>query len=82
LWRAQEVRALLWPLFASSSWAKPETVVAGTRVEGAALSSVLSVGRVEPAFFVAGMTGEGSAMACVLSVGVCSASDFGGGNEK
>jgi hypothetical protein len=38
------VRALLWPLFALSAWAIPAYVLAGTTVEGAVLTSVLSVG--------------------------------------
>jgi hypothetical protein len=37
------VRTLLWPLFAWSALAHPATVVAGTKVEGAALASVLLV---------------------------------------
>jgi hypothetical protein len=38
--RARMVSALLWPLFALSDWAEAGTVVAGTKVEGAALISV------------------------------------------
>jgi hypothetical protein len=40
------LRALLWPLFARSSWDQPATEVADTTGEGAALASVLSVGLV------------------------------------
>jgi hypothetical protein len=36
------MRALLWPLFASSAWAQPAAVVAGTTVADAALASVRS----------------------------------------
>ena len=38
------MRALLWPLLARLAWAQPQTVVAGTSGEGAALASVLLVG--------------------------------------
>jgi hypothetical protein len=38
-WRARQVRALLWPLFAWSAWAQPGTVVASTTGESARLSS-------------------------------------------
>jgi hypothetical protein len=38
------VRALLWPMFDRSAWAQLSNVVAGTKIEGAALVSVLSVG--------------------------------------
>ena len=36
--------AQLWPLFSSSGWAQPATVVAGTASQGAVLTSVPSVG--------------------------------------
>ena len=39
-WRALEFRALLWPVFARSSWDQPGIVVAGTTSERAALASV------------------------------------------
>jgi hypothetical protein len=42
-WRARQLIALLWSLFARSAWAQPATLVAGTTVEGAALASVRSV---------------------------------------
>jgi hypothetical protein len=38
------VRALLRPLFPRSAWARPATVLAGTRDKGAALSSVRAFG--------------------------------------
>jgi hypothetical protein len=38
------VRPLFWPLFARSAWAQPDTVVAGTTVEGTTLAYVLFVG--------------------------------------
>jgi hypothetical protein len=44
LWRALQVRSLLWPLFAWSAWAQPATVVAGMTGEGAALTSGCLVG--------------------------------------
>jgi hypothetical protein len=41
LWRhGRHVRTLLWPLFAWSAWAQPDTVVAGTAIKGADLASV------------------------------------------
>jgi hypothetical protein len=43
-WRSRMLRALLWPLFAFTARAQPATVVAYTKVEGAALASVLLVG--------------------------------------
>jgi hypothetical protein len=43
-WRAREVRALLWQLFARSAWPQTATVVASTTGEGAALASVRSIG--------------------------------------
>jgi hypothetical protein len=42
-WRAWQVRALLWPVFARSAWAQLTTVVAGPTGEGAALASVRSL---------------------------------------
>jgi hypothetical protein len=42
--RSRQVRALRWPLFAWSAWAQPEIVVACTKVEGADLASVCSIG--------------------------------------
>jgi hypothetical protein len=42
-WLTRNIRALLWPLFAWSSWAQPATVVAGTTGEGVDLSFVRSV---------------------------------------
>jgi hypothetical protein len=38
------VRALLSLLSSLSAWAQPATVVAGTKVEGAALASLRSMG--------------------------------------
>jgi hypothetical protein len=38
------VRALLWPMFDRSAWAQPVTLVAGTKGDGAALTSVRLVG--------------------------------------
>jgi hypothetical protein len=35
---------VLWPLFGSSAWARPDTVVAGTTGKGASLACVGSVG--------------------------------------
>jgi hypothetical protein len=43
-WLERKRRALLWPLFAWSAWAHSATVVAGRKVEGAALSPVRLVG--------------------------------------
>jgi hypothetical protein len=43
-WRALQLSALLWPLFARSAWAQPANVVAGTTRECTALGSVRSVG--------------------------------------
>jgi hypothetical protein len=43
-WRARQVRTLIWPLFDRSTWAQPDTVLAGTTVEGAILASDRSVG--------------------------------------
>jgi hypothetical protein len=43
-WRARHVRALICPLFARSALAQPDTVVAGTTGEGAALATVRLVG--------------------------------------
>ena len=43
-WRTLQVRSLLWPLFACSALVQPATVVAGTAVDGAALSSVHLIG--------------------------------------
>jgi hypothetical protein len=43
-WWALQVRALVWPLFASSAWVQPATVVANTKGEGDALASVRLVG--------------------------------------
>jgi hypothetical protein len=37
------LRALLWPLFALSAWARPATVEADTAGKGSDLASVLSV---------------------------------------
>jgi hypothetical protein len=37
-WRTRKLRALLWPLFAWWSRARPATVVARTKVERAALA--------------------------------------------
>jgi hypothetical protein len=34
------VLALLWPLFAWTAWAQPDTVEAGTTGDGAAIASV------------------------------------------
>ena len=42
-WRSLQVRARLWPLFPRSAWAQRANVVAGTRVDGAVLSSLRSV---------------------------------------
>jgi hypothetical protein len=39
-WRIRQVRALLWPQFASSCCSQPATVVEGTTVDGATLASV------------------------------------------
>jgi hypothetical protein len=39
-WRAQQVSAILLPLFALSEWAQPATVVGSTTVEGVVLASV------------------------------------------
>jgi hypothetical protein len=45
LWRgSRQVRALLWPLIASSAWVQPATVVVGMTGEGASLASVRFVG--------------------------------------
>ena len=44
LWRARQVMAVLWPLFDCSAWDKPATVVAGTKFEGAALTSLRFIG--------------------------------------
>jgi hypothetical protein len=43
-WRERYSRALLWPLFAWSGWAKSVTAVAGTTGEGATLTSVILAG--------------------------------------
>jgi hypothetical protein len=40
----REVRALLWPLLAWSSWSQPATLVAGTTGQRAALASLRFVG--------------------------------------
>jgi hypothetical protein len=42
-WRAQQLRALLCPLFTWSEWAQTNTVVAGTTGDGADVSTVLLV---------------------------------------
>ena len=39
-WRARQLRAVYWPLFARSSLAQPATVVSGTTVDGAGLACV------------------------------------------
>jgi hypothetical protein len=38
-WRARQVRALLWPLFAQSAWSEAVIVVAGTKRGGVELAS-------------------------------------------
>jgi hypothetical protein len=43
-WRARQVMALLYPLFAFSAWAQPASVVAGTKCEGASVASVRLIG--------------------------------------
>jgi hypothetical protein len=43
-WRERQLRALLWPLFGLSEWEQPDTDVAGTTREGAAMASVRLVG--------------------------------------
>jgi hypothetical protein len=43
-WRARNVTALLWPLYAFLALTQPATVVAGTTGVGAALASVPSFG--------------------------------------
>ena len=43
-WRARQLRALLWPLFALSAWDQPATVVADMTIEGTTLTSNSSFG--------------------------------------
>jgi hypothetical protein len=43
-WRAGDMRALLWPLFALSALSLPATIVAATKSEGAAKAYVRSIG--------------------------------------
>jgi hypothetical protein len=52
------MRALLWPLFTRSEWAKTATVLAGRTGEGASLPSALSIGVGSGSHCVGGTTCE------------------------
>jgi hypothetical protein len=73
-WRSQQVRALLWPVFARSAWAQPASVLAVTVSDGAALASVPSVGVGLASPCGGGTTGESAALSSVRLVGKGSAS--------
>jgi hypothetical protein len=72
------VRALLWPLFARSTWAQPGTVVAGTIIWPLFARSA----RAKPGSVVSCTTGEGAGLATVRSIGVGSDRLCGGGNDR
>jgi hypothetical protein len=76
------MRAMLWPLYAWSACAQPDTVLAGTTFEGAAMASVRLSSSAQPASVVAGTTGEGVAISSVRSVSVESARHCGGGYDR
>ena len=65
-WRAQKVRALIWPLIARWAWAQPATVVARTTGKGAPLATVCSVSLGIGSHCLAGTTGVGAALASLL----------------
>jgi hypothetical protein len=72
------VRAPLWPLFHRSAGAQTGSVLAGTTGEGAALTSVRSVGVGSASPCGGGATGEGASLASVHSVGGGSGRHCGG----
>ena len=81
-WRARYARALLWPLFARSAWAQPAIVLAGTKVEGAALASISWSAWALPATVLAGTTVEGAPLASVRLFGEASGRHCGGGHDR
>jgi hypothetical protein len=67
------MRALLWPLIAWSAWIQPATLVAVTKVEGAALASFRLVDLGSASHCGSSTTRVTATLASVRSVGVGSA---------
>jgi hypothetical protein len=76
------VRALLWPLIASSAWAQPATLLEGTKCEGADLALFAWSAWDQTPTVVEGTTDEGSALDSVRSDCVGSASHCGGWHDR
>jgi hypothetical protein len=60
------LRALIWPLFASSAWARLATVVAPRHVRAQFRHLFCCSAWAQPATEVASTTGEGACVACSL----------------
>ena len=71
------MRFLLWPLFPRSAWSNPATELAGSIIEGTALSYVSSFVVCSDSYCVAVTTGKGFALASGLFVGVSTATYCG-----
>jgi hypothetical protein len=81
-WRALQVRALLWPLFARSAWAHPATVCRERQVRALLWPLFPPSAWAQPATVLAGMTGEGAGLASVCSFGVGTYNHCDGGHDR
>jgi hypothetical protein len=81
-WRARQVRALLWPLFARSAWAQPSPVLASRQVWALLWPLFARSAWAQPDTVVAGTTGVGAALAFVRSFVVGSNCHCGGDHVR
>ena len=79
-WRAQQVSAIMLPLFAVWEWDQQGTLVGGTAVEGVVVAYVRLWAWAHRATVVSSTTGEGAVLTSVRLVVVVTESHYGGGH--